>query len=511
MLPRTILTGLLFSAVMFGASRPAHAVGTVLGAEPTQLRIAVAPAPDRTTRWLSLTVSGSQPFVWIVPMGRQAAVDATSSAWLEALDVVSAPRIASSCGGSTLETVRAIDLGADRPTPKVTIAHDTNELEAAVAGFFLTPEVEANLAKILETHDLAVLRAVAPTPATIRIVDRDAYTNLPFSLLQSPRDVDVVTVVVGRQRSAIGASIDSPATLHWFGSQSDYVLVRDGLFAKSAPGAFLTESALASAVLDNQRVSPEVVNSLATEYFSRTALYGDATGSLVSCVGAATSQAGTVQSPYCARADLGGASILPCATSSAFACGTHADDLALAMSGRVPKDVWITRLVGRIPAAQTAPDTLVTSPGGSDVGLLKIAAGSNCRMSGMTGSGGGSGESGGGYSSGNGGGCSGSVESSSSSSDTDVGGGSADDSCDSSSTDSSGGGDDCDSGDSGGESCDSGGGGGEDCSGGGGGGDCADATPRKGKTAGKSPLSRVTLSAALILLPLRRLTRKKKA
>src|SRR5581483_176770 len=153
---------------------------------------------------------------------------------------------ASSCGGSTLETVRAIDLGAGRPLPKVTIAHDTTELDAAIGGFFLTPDVEANLAKILETHDLAVLRAVAPTPATIRVVDRDAYTNLAFSLLQSPRDVDVVTVVVGRQRSAIGTSIAPPAMLHWFGTQSDYVLVRDGLFAKSPPGAFLTEAALPS-------------------------------------------------------------------------------------------------------------------------------------------------------------------------------------------------------------------------------------------------------------------------
>jgi hypothetical protein len=505
-LRRITLLGVFSIALVAGAERPASAVGVVLGAEATNVRVAIAPAPDRTTRWISLGVSGTQPFVWIVPMGREAAVDTTSSAWLEALDVVSAPRVVSSCGGSAMETVRGIDLGAGLPAPKLTIAATKPELDAALTGFFVTPEMQATLKAILETHDLAVLRAVAPTPATIRIVDRDAYPMLSFSLLQSPRDVDVVTMVVGGQRATMGTSVEPPQMLHWFGTQSDYLLQRDGILAKAGPGAFLTESALPAVVLDNQRVSPAVVNSLALEYFSRAADYGDTTGSLVSCVGSAGSQGTTVQTPYCARGDLGGTTVTPCTSASGLTCGPHADDLALAMAGRAPKYVWITRLVGRVSPLVAAPDALVSSPGGAPVNVLHVA-GATCKSSGGAGWGG-SGGGGGKVSPGNSGGCSGSVEDTSSGSG-DVSSSSSDDSCSGDSTDTSSSGDDCGSSSSGGDSCDSGGGGGGDCGGGGGGGDCADATPRKNKTAGKSPLSRVTLSAALILLPLRRLTRKK--
>jgi hypothetical protein len=245
------------------------------------------------------------------------------------------------------------------------------------------------------------------------------------------------------------------------------------------------------------------VNSLALEYFSRASDYGDTTGSLVSCVTSASSQRGTLQTPYCARGDLGGTAPTPCTAASGLTCGPHADDLALAMAGRAPQDVWITRLVGRIAPADPSPDALVSSPGGSPIHVLRVA-GATCKSSG-------GGSSGGGGSAGapnNSGGCSGSVEDTSSSSGDVTA--SSDDSCSSDSTDSSSSGDDCGSSDSGGDSCDSGGGGGGDCGGGGGGGDCADATPRKNKTAGKSPLSRLTLSAALVLLPLRRLTRRKK-
>ncbi len=486
-------------------------MGLVLGAEATQVRVAIAPAPDRTTRWYGVTASGTQPFAWIVPIARGAAVDAPSSAWLEALDVVSAPRVASSCGGSAMETVRAIELGTDMPLPKLVIVSASSDVDAALAGFYVQDEVRVVLEGILQTHDLAVLRVVAPTPATIRVVDRDTDVRVPMSLVRSPRDVDIVTFVLSDRRAAMGAAVAPPSKIHWFGQHSDYLIARDGVLASAGPGGLLTEAALPSSVLTNQRISPTIVPSLALEYFSRAALYGDATGSLASCLNSASSMGGTVQTPYCARGDLAGSAAFPCSTASGLTCGPHADDLALAMAGRVPQDVWITRFVGRIGANQSAPDFPVTALGGPEVGLLRIAA-SSCKSppSGSTPSGG---SSGGDVD--QGGGCSGSVATSDStgSSGDDCGSDSSvsDSSGDDCSSDTSNAGDSCDSDTSNaGDSCDSGGGG-EDCSGGGGGGgDCAEATPRKNKTAGKSPVSRLALSAALVLLPLRRITRRRR-
>jgi hypothetical protein len=513
---RSSLKPLVYAAFIFlKTTRPAHAVGLVLGAEPTQVRMAVAPAPDRTTRWYSITASGTQPFAWIVPVQRESAVDAVSSAWLEALDVTSAPRIASSCGGSAVQTVRAIDLGAITAVPKLTLLQSPTDIDVALGGFFVSDETRTTLESLLQTSDLAVLRVTAPTPATIRIVDRNTDVIVPLSLVRSPRDVDVTAFVLSDRRASMGADAGVPAPLAWFGSTSNYVVLRDGLLASQGPGAFVTEAALPSSVLANQRVSPGVVPSLALEYFSRSATYGEATGSLASCLNASVSMGSTTQTPFCARGDLSGPPIGPCSMSSGLTCGPHSDDLALAMAGRTPQDVWITRFAGRIAANASAPDLPITAPGGEAVGLLRVA-GNKCKppQSGSTNAGNGSGDVA--TTGGNGGGCSGSVGGSSSSDGTGSSDSCSSDTSDSSSsgddcsgdTGSSGGGDDCSSSGGGGDDC-SGGGGGGDCSGGGGGGDCDAAAPKHARR-GNSPVSRVALSAALLLLPIRRITRKKR-
>lgn len=490
----------------------ARAAGAVLGAEPITVRVAIEPGVDRTTRWFHVGVGGAAPFVWVLPIGREAAVDDASSAWLEALDVVTAPRVVPACGGGPVHVVRLPDLGATAHSSSAVIARSSAELDAALDGVFPSAELRARMDALLASRDLLVVRASGPTSPTVRVVDRDDAI-VPMALTSSPRDVDVVAWVLGDRRAAIGVDAASPSPVHWFGGTSDWVLARDATLARAGSGAFVTESAISGFVVDGQRVSPNEVPALADEYFRRTAALSEAVGSPASCANAARAMATSLAPLACARASLAGAPLAPCSTSSSLTCGSLADDLALGLGGLVPKTAWVTRLVGRVPAGDAMQDLPVRWVAGDPVPLMKVALG-GCKLpppSGTTGSSGGApdnGSSGGGSWGGSSSdSCGGSVDTSSGGSDTsddcsgDTSTSSSDDSCDS------------DTGSSG-DSCDSGSGSGDACSGGGGGGDsCDSAAPKKQARlggGGKSPLSRATLGAAFVAFGLRR-WRKRRA
>lgn len=497
--------------------RPARALGLVVGADTTDVRVAVASEADRTTHWYSITTTAAEPVLWVIPTGHGAAIDAASNAWFEALDTITAPRIAPSCGTAKMEVARTIELGVDPPLPDVAVATTPAELDAALGPFSITDDERKKLEALLPAHDLALVVAKAPTPATIRVVDRETAVTLPFSLVRSARPVDVTAFVLADRRASLGAIAPAPASLHWFGNKSDWTLRRDAVLASAGANAFITESSLSSSVVGEVHVAPATVPSLALEYFSRASVYGDAVGSPSACANAASSMGSTLQPPYCARADLAGLSILPCAYSSALACGSHADDLALAAGGFVPRKIWITRMFGRIQPGQPQSDLPMELFAGEEVGLLRVALATCAALDPPPSGGPGGGGSDTSSSWGGSGGCGGSAEESSSSPSDGCEASATDDTstddsgaCGSSSTDGSandgcsgdtggGGGDDCDSG-GGGDGCDSGGGGSGDCD--------ANNPPRK-KNAGRSPLSRGFLALAFVALPLRRLSRKR--
>ena len=62
---RKLSLGLCVSLLLFPTV--AGAVGLVAGAETTDVRIAVAQGPQRTTRWYSITASGTAPMLWVIP------------------------------------------------------------------------------------------------------------------------------------------------------------------------------------------------------------------------------------------------------------------------------------------------------------------------------------------------------------------------------------------------------------------------------------------------------------
>lgn len=502
---RRFMFGTLLAFGVATAPEDARAAGMVLGAEPVAVRVAIAPGDDRTTRWYSLGVGGSAPVVWVLPVGREAAVDDASSAWLEALDVVTAPRVVPTCGGPSVEIVRQPDLGPTRHVSGAVIAKSVAELDAALSGVWPSGAQRALLEDALASHDLLVVRAVGPTTPTIRVVDRvDVPATVPLALTSSPRDIDVVVFVVADRRAALGVDVPAPATLHWFGQTSDYVLQRDAALAKGPPYGFVTESARARLVVDAQRMSPTDVPPLAVEYFERAAARYETTGATASCTNAATNAATSIAPVGCARASVAGTPLGPCVASSAFACGSLVDDLALGMGGLVPKTAWVTRLVGRIPAGVTAGDLPVRLAGGEPVASIKVALG-GCALpppSGSVGAGPAATDNAGASPADATGACGGSVDTGGGGDDCsdDTSGSSSSDNCDTSSSSDSG------------DACDSNSGSGDGCDGGSGQDNCDSVTPKDGRrTSGKSPMSRATLSGVIVLFGLRRWGKRRRA
>ncbi len=97
---RAPLRGLLAAGASVAAlawPRPADAAGAWLASadlEPVEQRLAVALAPGRTTVWTSLRfVAPAGPVAFVLPVPAGASVDRSSDAWLEALDLATAPRV----------------------------------------------------------------------------------------------------------------------------------------------------------------------------------------------------------------------------------------------------------------------------------------------------------------------------------------------------------------------------------------------------------------------------------
>ena len=96
MLRRTLATASVLGVLLSGAGRaeagPAWLASSSL--TPVEQRIAVSVGPQRTTLWTSLRFEAAGGIVGVVvPAPPGASLDWSSDAWMEALEVATAPRI----------------------------------------------------------------------------------------------------------------------------------------------------------------------------------------------------------------------------------------------------------------------------------------------------------------------------------------------------------------------------------------------------------------------------------
>ncbi len=248
-------------------------------------------------------------------------------------------------------------------------------------GYAIDPDIQPIIdAYTAEGFDFIALR-LAPTQGIqqmkpVRVVSPGAVPTLPLRMVAAGTgaNVAITLFVLGEGRWATGnfpgATIDD-ADLAWdfATSSSNYGSVRDAALAAEGGRTWLTayakKGALLSPIPNPVTGSPTPYNvgggaspatTIADAYVRQGVLNGEA--SSYECMYAAD-----------AIADASGVVVDPCPPTQkvcdelaadeidnrTLACGTL-DDLAVALVGMHPRDVWLTRLESALPRAALADD-----------------------------------------------------------------------------------------------------------------------------------------------------------
>ena len=397
-LRRPLLLTILGSLALATVSDRALAGGGWLKSGDQHLleqRVAIAVGPERTTVWTSLRFDGTAgPVGVVVPVPPNAALDLSSDAWFEALEVATAPRIfppegvSPSCPGVEGEPDPfhlAGDVGhtPSLPPAEVVVLDDADAVAswASSSGLTLAPELASVLSGMQGKRFLAA-RFAAPggegLTRTLRVALPGSEPVLPLAVARAQGDELRVTAwIFGDGRAALpGASL---ATVHgsdlvWDAAfqESNYEHQRTDALDLAGYHSALREAASHQALSHNTALGNGAsIDGVVTTYFERAAAYGQASGDPDACVADAASAlaSASLVSLSCPRADHGvvdGAD--SCAESPVpgetdperLRCGDGADDLAVGLSGLSPAGTWLTRYSLRIPAWATGVDDPIT-------------------------------------------------------------------------------------------------------------------------------------------------------
>ncbi|MFT3766180.1 MAG: DUF2330 domain-containing protein [Minicystis sp.] len=357
----------------------AEAAGAWIGdaATPVEQRVAIAVGPARTTMWTSLRFASSGgTLAIVVPAPPGAALDLSSDAWLEALEVATAPRIFPPagvdprCPGASGPAIPfqidgRVDHAASLAPEDVAVLDDAAAVAswAAEGGLAVTPALEAKLAALPGMRFVALRFSALPgervTP-TLRVVMPSAPPILPLAITQAgAADLAVTAWVLGAGRADLAGAAEiaiAPPTWSASAGSSDYDAKRaDALDVD--PTRFLVEAAGHGALGEPLPIAAGTasIDAVVSSYFERAAAYGDIALDSAACAGIAASalRSAAPVAASCPRAHLG--TIDPaaiCAESptsdetdpNLLRCDTGADDLAVALSGLAPASAWLTRL-----------------------------------------------------------------------------------------------------------------------------------------------------------------------
>jgi hypothetical protein len=396
-------------SLVLGSAGSAQAFGWLASGQltPIEHRVAVSVGPARSTVWTSLRFDAAAgPVAVIIPAPPGASVDWSSDAWLEALEVASAPRVfppqgsTGACPGQEPidpfhiagSTDHLATLGPDEivilPTAAdVAVWADTH-------GLVLSPELAASLEQLAGQRFISArfspAGGVAVTPA-LRVVLPGGPSALPLALTRaapdtpSAPDLLVTTWVIGPGLAQIeGAQLTDvpPASIAWRAAEgtSSYVDARAEALSAAGPAAVVLECASHDALSINVPIADGTasIDGVITTFFERAAGYGDGLADPAPCIAqaAAALGAGAPVAPSCPRADLGVIDGVDDCVETTTAgetdpeklrCGDGADDLAVGLSGQSPAVTWLTRHSLLIAAGSSGALLGVTFPGGAPV------------------------------------------------------------------------------------------------------------------------------------------------
>ncbi len=391
--------------------------------QPTQLRVAFARSADYTTVWSSVRIDDpAGPFAIVVPLPDGAFVDQSSDAWFEALEVATAPRVfppeglSPFCPGQS-GSPNPFEIAADTahqaslPPDSFTLAADAFAVStwASEQGFSLSADLQGALDAVPAAKFLCVRFTAPGGPAltpTLRVTAKGGLPALPFSITRAgSANVRVDAWFLGDGRGSFDstATVNVPASsVIWSAKKqtSTYAESRDALLAGQADAVTL-ESAGHDVLADATPIAngTATIDALAPTYFARASEYGNGSADHASCAAAAKATLASAKAVglACPRADL--AALAGNCTPEApgpgevdpatLLCGPGADDLAVALSGAVPGDTFLTFAAGasKQPIVEAGSVDVSDCSGGSG-GAGGSTTGGSGNGSGASGSGG---------------------------------------------------------------------------------------------------------------------------
>lgn len=410
---------LLAPAVLPLSPREALACGGCF-APPTETtvvnahRMVLSVSPRQTVLWDQIQYSGEpSAFAWVLPVKRGAVLSVGSDAWFETLEAATAVRVTApsvSCGGGGFacggfesasadsaegafggDRVTVLHRGTVGPYQTATLATDTRgALNAWLAnnGFAVDPSTQPVIdAYVDEGFDFIAIRLEPGRDVKemkpVRVITPGASPTLPLRMVAAGTGANVAitlfTISEARLETQGFASVSIPRDLlawDFVAQASNYGELREKTLAAANGGrAFLTPYAQQGSLLSpgfgtqlTTAGSQSPVDTIAAAYVQQGLANGETEDSSCALRFSQLAQERRVVINPCppgaklsdpACGEVTGDAI----DARAFACG-DLDDLAIALDGLHPRDVWLTRLEANLPRAALDTD-LVLAPAAS--------------------------------------------------------------------------------------------------------------------------------------------------
>ncbi len=384
----------VFALALFAHARSADAAGAFVGAasvHPLEQRVAIALAPQRTTLWTSLRFDADAGTVaLLVPVPSGAAIDTSSDAWFEALETATAPRIfppngldpACPNGPKATELFQTAGDTAHTPTlppEELIVLSDAGSVAAWANqhGLAIPADTQTTLESLSNQRFLAARFKAPGTPAltrTLRIAMPGSMPILPLALTRATdKELLVTSWLIGNGLGTFtngqSITVDSSKLIWSAGdATTNYTELRSIALSSAGQDSALLECAghtplVNSVPLENGTTA---IESVISALFERGAAYGDGNQDVQNCVAKAAAALSSVTpvAASCPRADFGIVDGTDTCTEQpagytdpeALRCGAGTDDLAVALSGSVPSDVWLTRQIMLIAAGTKGKD-----------------------------------------------------------------------------------------------------------------------------------------------------------
>ncbi|MCC6554091.1 MAG: DUF2330 domain-containing protein [Polyangiaceae bacterium] len=405
-----LITALALAPIVSAASlapiREASACG---GCFPSQTettvvnghRMALSVSPVQTVLWDQIQYAGDPTeFAWVLPVKAGAVIQIASDAWFETLDAATSVRITNpfvSCGGGGLGCGASADaLGAEAGDGSgVTVLHrgtvgpyDTVTLATDVPGAlndWLTQHgfaIDASTQPVIDAYvaegfDFIALRLQPGKEVQemkpVRVVTPGASPTLPLRMVAAGTGPQVAITLFTISEARL-ATRDFPGVavpldlISWDFTvqESNYGTLRQQTLAAAGGRAWLTPYAQRGSLL-SPVFSPNAlggvtytstgsltpVDTIAAAYVQQGLANGEASDSACAMnfpeLAGSTEVVASPCPPGVPLSDPSCGEVAPDRIDARlFACG-GLDDLAVAMIGLHPRDVWLTRLEADLP------------------------------------------------------------------------------------------------------------------------------------------------------------------